>query len=153
MLTFITVACLVLAIPALFGVRWAYVLYILLGLSYFPVRVGFRFDPHPCEFIPTVSDAFLSLTNYGHIVRFALFFAMSTAQVKRGLRPTTPGFAFASVMGLTLGILVEVAEGVTGRGNCRLRDLIPDSVGMVIGALGVALWDATWRRMPMRRTT
>ena len=127
------------------GLRWAYALYILLGLAYFPVRVGWRFDPHPCEFISSAQLVLSSFTNYGHIVRFALFFAMSTAQVRKGLRPTTAGFAFASVMSLTLGVLVELAEGATGKGNCRLRDLIPDSAGMSLGAIGVTLWHAARR--------
>ena len=140
MLTSIGLACLILAIPALLGVRWAYALFILLGLAYFPLRVGFRFDPQPCEFISSAKYVLLSFTNYGHIGRFAVFFAMSTAQVKKGLRPTTSGFVFASVAGLTTGLLVELAEGATGRGNCRLRDLIPDSVGMSLGAVGVTLW-------------
>jgi hypothetical protein len=33
----------------------------------------------------------------------------------------------ATIATLTVGALVEIAEGVTGAGNCRLRDLIPDS--------------------------
>jgi hypothetical protein len=152
MLTLVGLACLALAIPALFGVRWAYVVFIVLGLAYFPLRVGFQFAPHPCEFVSTPKYLLVSLTNYGHIVRFALFFAMSTAQVKKGLKPTTAGFAFAAVMGLTLGVLVELAEGITGRGNCRLRDLIPDSAGMALGALAVAVWDRTRRGMRKRRT-
>src|SRR5580765_8124344 len=151
MLTLVSLGCVVLAIPALLGIRWAYVSFLVLGLAYFPLRVGFQFDPHPCEFISSPKYLLLSLTNVGHIVRFALFFAMSTAQVKRGLRPTTAGFAFAVVMGLTLGVLVELAEGVTGRGNCRLRDLIPDSVGMALGAVGVALWATTRRALTERR--
>src|SRR5262249_25136545 len=82
---FIAFACLVLAIPSLFGVRWTYILFIVLGLAYFPLRVGFRFDPHPCEVVTSARYLAPSLTNYGHIVRFALFFAMSTAQVRKGL--------------------------------------------------------------------
>jgi VanZ family protein len=120
-------------------------MFILLGLAYFPVRVGFRFDPQPCELVSSAKYVLLSFTNYGHIIRFALFFAMSTAQVKKGLRPTTTGFTFAAIAGLILGVLVELAEGVTGRGNCRVRDLIPDSVGMLLGALVVTLWHTTRR--------
>jgi len=122
--------------------------FILLGLAYFPLRVGFRFDPQPCELLSTAKYLLLSFTNYGHIARFALFFAMSLAQMHKGLRPTTAGFVFAGIAGLTMGVLVELAEGVTGRGNCRLRDLIPDSVGMLLGALGVTLWHRTRQAGP-----
>src|SRR2546425_5797869 len=37
----------VLALLSLLGARWAYVAFLVLGLLYFPMRVGFRFDPHP----------------------------------------------------------------------------------------------------------
>jgi hypothetical protein len=105
------------------------------------VRVGFRFDPQPCEIVTSARYVLSSITNYGHIGRFAVFFAMSVAQAGHGLRPTARGFAFAAIAGVTMGVLVELAEGVTGRGNCRLRDLIPDSAGMALGALAVTAWD------------
>src|SRR5258705_7420016 len=46
---------------------------------------------------------------------------------------------------LLVGVLVEIAEGMTmtGRGHCRLRDLAPD----VAGALGAALLLAVWSRL------
>ena len=37
--------------------------------------------------------------------------------------------------GFLAGIYVEVAEGITGRGHCRLRDLVPDAAGALLGAL------------------
>jgi hypothetical protein len=45
-----------------------------------------------------------------------------------------------------MGVLVELAEGATGRGHCRLRDLIPDFAGAMLGAAALI----TWRRI--RRT-
>jgi hypothetical protein len=47
MFTLITPVFLVLGILALRGIRWAYAAYVLLGLLYFPARVGFRLNP-PC---------------------------------------------------------------------------------------------------------
>lgn len=34
-----------------------------------------------------------------------------------------------------MGIYVELAEGITGIGTCRLRDLIPDMAGALVGAV------------------
>jgi hypothetical protein len=43
----------------------------------------------------------------------------------------------AAVMTLAMGALVEVAEGVTGSGNCRLPDLLPDALGAALGAAAI----------------
>jgi hypothetical protein len=50
-------------------------------------------------------------------------------------------------MTLAMGALVELAEGITGRGHCRLRDLIPDSAGALAGAAFVLLADRVRRRL------
>ena len=38
-------------------------------------------------------------------------------------------------------VLVEVAEHISGSGHCRLRDLIPDAVGIMLGSGTVFLWN------------
>lgn len=124
------------AILAMFGVRWAYFAFVLLGLLYFPASVGFRLDPQPCELAFDMRLAVHSLTNYAHIVLFALFFVMTSAQLRMS---KWSDFAWASMATIVMGVLVEVGEGVSGRGHCRLRDLIPDTVGVVLGSLIVVL--------------
>jgi hypothetical protein len=64
------------------------------------------------------------------VLRGAVFFLMSHAQFKDTRRP----FASAGLATLVMGALVELAEGVSGRGNCRLRDLVPDSASALLGA-------------------
>ena len=68
----LTVLRLLLAVLSLRGIRWAYVAFIVLSLLYFPIKVGFRFDPHPCELIFGGRLAIYSLTNFPHVVLFAL---------------------------------------------------------------------------------
>ena len=128
---------LVLGILSLRGMRWAYVTFVLLGLLYFPASVGFRLNPQPCELVPNLSLAVHSLTNYGHIVLFVLFFLMTSAQFRMS---QWSGYAWAAVACIAMRILVEVAEGVSGIHHCRLRDLIPDAAGVVLGAGIVFLW-------------
>jgi hypothetical protein len=135
---------LVLGILSLRGVRWAYLTFVVLGLLYFPVSVGFRLNPRPCELIPDLPLAIFSLTNYPHVVLFALFFLMTRAQFRAY---TWPVFAWAALAGIVMGALVELAEGISGNGHCRLRDLIPDAAGILLGSVIVLLWKKI-RRAP-----
>ena len=117
--------------------RWAYVTFVILGLLYFPAGVGFRVNPQPCSFALNSALAVHSLGNYQHIILFVLFFFMSVAQF--GVDHWS-GFCWAALAAITMGMLVEIAEGFAGNHDCRLRDLIPDSVGILIGATTVLLW-------------
>lgn len=127
---------LVLAVLALRGVRWAYGGFVVLGLLYFPAKVGFRLEPRPCRLAIDGPLALQSLTNFGHIVLFGLFFVMSCAQLRMsGLK----AFAWAGLATILMGALVEAAQGLTGEGNCRVRDLIPDTLGVVLGSTAVVI--------------
>ena len=134
-----------LAILSFRGLRWAYITFLVLGLLYFPASVGFRLNPQPCELIPNIALAVHSLTNYKHIVLFGFFFLMTSAQFRMS---HWSGYAWAVVACMVMGILVELAEGVSGNHHCRLRDLIPDAAGVMIGAGIVFLWNRMRGRPP-----
>jgi hypothetical protein len=135
-----------LGILSLRGVRWAYVAFVAAGLLYFPAKAGFQLNPHPCQLTFDISLAIHSLTNYGHIVLFAIFFVMSSAQFQMsGGSPV----AWAALAAIVMGGLVELAQGVTGEGNCRSRDLIADAIGILVGAAIVwLLIRRGWRPRP-----
>ena len=118
--------------------RWAYFTFVALGLLFFPSRVGFHFHPQPCDCSLSVPLALFSLTNYGHLWRFAIFFLMTSAQVRSSRSRGQLLVALGAV--LAMGIYVELAEGLTGEGHCRLRDLVPDLAGAVLGAVLLMLW-------------
>jgi len=118
--------------------RWAYFTFVALGLLFFPAHVGFHFHPRPCECALNLPLALFSLTNYKHIALFAIFFLMTSAQV-RGRRSRIQ-ILVASGAVLAMGVYVELAEGLTGQGHCRLRDLVPDLAGAVVGAVLLMLW-------------
>lgn len=142
----VTVIRLLLAVLSLRGIRWAYVGFIILGLLYFPLKVGFRFDPHPCELIFGGRLAIYSLTNFPHIVLFALGFILTAAQFELS---KWSSFLWSIALMVFIGALVEILEGITGQGHCRARDLIPDTAGALIGALIVlALYRIGWRPRP-----
>ena len=135
-----------LAVLALRGLRWAYVAFMVLGLLYFPLKVNFRFAPRPCQLIFGPSLAVHSLTNFPHIVLFALGYVLTAAQFQLS---KWSSFLWSAALIVFFGALVEIMQGVTGEGNCRARDLIPDTAGALIGALIVlALYRIGWRPRP-----
>jgi hypothetical protein len=138
MIWVITAVFVVLAVLALRRRRWAYWAFVALGILFFPARVGFQFHPKPCECAQTLSLALFSLTNYGHLVRFTIFFLMTAVQI-RGARLRTQLLVATGAV-LAMGIYVELAEGLTGEGHCRLRDLVPDLAGAIVGAVILTLW-------------
>ena len=138
-----SVVFVLLGILSLRGIRWAYFTFILMGLLYFPVSVGFRFNPQPCELAPSMQLAIHSLTNHAHILLFALFFVMTSAQLRMS---SWSAYGWAAVATIGMGALVEIGQGITGKGHCRLRDLIPDTAGILIGSIIVLLWNRIRRR-------
>ena len=142
----LSLARVVLGILALRGFRWAYVGFLLLGLLYFPIKSGFRFDIPPCELSFGLPLAVHSLRNYPHIILFTIGFVLTAAQFRLS---KWRDFVLAAALILTFGALVELFQGSTRQGNCRLRDLIPDTVGALIGALIVlGLYRMGWRPRP-----
>ncbi len=131
-----------LALITLRGKRWAYFAFVVLGLLYFPAQTHFRVHVPKCEqVLPTIQVLVLSLHNYAYIALFAGFYWMSWVQFRR-----SDGRAvWALLATLLVAALVEIAEGMTmtGRGHCRVRDLVPDAAG----ALGAALLLAVWSRL------
>jgi hypothetical protein len=135
-----------LGLLSLRGNRWAYIAFMGLGLLYFPMSVNFQFNPQPCELTPSLSLALSSLTNYPHIVLFALCYILTSAQFQKS---DWSAYACAALITVLMGALVEGAEGVTGKGHCRLRDLLPDSAGALIGMVIILLlYKIGWRPNP-----
>ncbi len=131
-----------LVLLALRGKRWAYLAFVVLGLLYFPAQTHFHVHAPKCEqILPTMQVLLLSLHNYVYIALFAGFYWMSWVQFRR----SDARAVWALLATLLVGALVEIAEGMTmtGRGHCRVRDLVPDAAG----ALGAALLLAVWSRL------
>jgi hypothetical protein len=129
-----------LVVLALRGARWAYFTFIAAGLAYFPMHVGFQFQPRACQLVFGPRLAVHSLTNFPHIILFGIFFVISAIHFRVSRRTDDRMFVLTAIATLTVGALVEIAEGVTGAGNCRLRDLIPDLAGVLLGATALMVW-------------
>jgi hypothetical protein len=132
-----------LAFIALRGKRWAYLAFVVLGLLYFPAQTHFRVHAPKCQqVIPTINVVVLSLERYALIALFAGFCWMSWVQ----FRQSKARFVWAVLATVLVGALVEIAEGMTGRGLCRVRDLVPAAAGAVVAALVLALWSRLFRK-------
>ena len=109
--------------------RWAYGAYMLVAIARIPARTGFRLDGRRCDLRLSLENAQLSLTKVPHIVLFGVFSLITVVQFDRLDRRALVWSLLAT---LALGTLVELEEGATRTGNCRLTDVLPDVVGALI---------------------
>lgn len=126
--------------------RIAYGLLILQMPVYFLAGNGVRHLPPVCEWTFSLALARHSLTNYPHIVLFTVFFLLSYAQF-RGVRARVL-WSFGATLGM--GLFLELTQGASGNGHCRMRDLIPDSAGALLGFAIVAA-GSMLSRAPLRQ--
>ena len=101
----------------------------LIAITRIPFRTGFRLQAPACDWQLTMHNAGLSLTKIPHIVLFGAFFLFTVIQFDR-LDRRAIAWSFLSTM--ILGLLIELEEGATRTGNCRLTDVLPDAVGAII---------------------
>ena len=143
LLRLLTAVCLVLALARL---RWAYAGFVALALLSFPARLGFVGTPRACEGLVSLGLALYSFRNLPHILLFAGFFLLTRRQLV-GQRAG----AWAAAGTLVMGALVELAEGASGAGHCRLRDMLPDAAGAALGWVLLLAAHAAWSARPRSR--
>lgn len=116
--------------------RWAYALWLLAGLARIPARTHFHLVRVACDKRLTLENARLSLTKVPHVILFAIFFLVTVVQFDRIDRRA---IGWSIVATAVLGLLVEIEEGATRTGNCRLTDVLPDILGALIATVLVSL--------------
>ena len=124
------------AILAIRGARWAYVAFLIFILLQFPASVGFRMHPQACYLTVNRELAVASLSNYPHVILFAIFFVVTAVHFHlSGWR------SLGLAIGLTvaMGAAMEIAQGLSGTHHCKAIDLIPDFIGAVTGLVIVLL--------------
>ncbi len=132
-------------VATLLGKRWAYIAFMLSSFLYFPAQVGLHIDPKSCEMLVPLNLALYSFHNYGHEILFTLFFVVSVIHFSRGSDSHRSVLVKSAIGSLLYGLIIEIGEGISGHGHCRLRDLLPDSAGIVAGLMIVSLWRAARR--------
>jgi len=109
--------------------RWGYTLLVIVGVLRIPAQAHFRLYVPLCDFRMAWDNSRLSLMKVPHFVLFGVFFLFTAWQFDRLDRRS---LSWSLVATLALGILVELEEGATRTGNCRLADLLPDLGGALI---------------------
>jgi VanZ family protein len=120
----------VFAVFALRGARWAYAIFVILGLVWIPARTHFHLHAPPCDGDLSLGMVLNALRKYKHVTLFGIFFLMTAAQLPK----TRSALAWAALATLAMGVLIELEEGATGTGYCHLSDLLPDAAGALLGA-------------------
>lgn len=132
--------------------------FVALALASFALRAGWPgrpLAPTACEGLVGTELALHSFRNAPHMVIFALCFGLARAQFgPAGFRARVRWQPDAGAFALTvvIGALVELAEGASGAGHCRLRDLLPDAAGAVLGWAALAVAAAAWVRWGPRQS-
>ena len=109
--------------------RWGYTLFMIVGVLRIPTQAHFRFYVPACDLGLSWVNVRLSLTKVPHFALFGVFFLLTAWQFDRPGRRT---FSWSLIATLALGVLVELEEGATRTGSCRLADLLPDLGGALI---------------------
>ena len=116
--------------------RWPYAAYVLHGVLRIPSRTGFHLHALACNWQLTAENFAASLTKVPHIVLFGFFFLLTVVQFDRIDRRAV---AWSFVATLGMGVLIELEEGATGTGYCRMTDVAPDALGALIAIMPVAM--------------
>lgn len=135
MRTLVSLVMLALFALALLRKRWAYVAFMTLALLRIPLRTGFDFERPVCALTPTRAQVVESFGNTPHVIIFAVLFIVTAVQFRGALARR---LGWTTLIALGFGILLELEQTLTRTGNCDLHDLVPNAVGMVIGAVVIA---------------
>jgi hypothetical protein len=109
-----------------------------------PARVRFHLVAPQCDTRLTLENVSLSMTKVPHMVLFAVFFILTLLQFDRfNLR----AFSWSLVATAGLGLLVELEEGASRTGNCRLTDVLPDVAGAAVASAILLAMLTLWRSL------
>ena len=118
----------------------------LVAVLRIPTRVGFHLVAPVCDTHLTPVNAGLSMTKVPHLALFAAFFVVTVLQFEP-VNQRALGWSLLATV--ALGVLIELEEGASRTGNCRLTDVLPDIAGALIAGvvfLGVmVVRDWSWR--------
>ena len=106
----------------------------LVALLRIPSRVGFRLAVPVCDTNLTLANAGLSMTKVPHMALFAIFFVLTALQFEQ---LNERALTWSLLATAALGVIVELEEGASRTGNCRLTDVLPDIAGALIAGAGL----------------
>jgi hypothetical protein len=107
-----------------------------------PARVDFHLVSPRCDTAMTIHNVALSMTKVPHMVLFGLFFLLTLVQFDH-IRVRAYNWSLLATT--ALGLLIELEEGASRTGNCRLTDVLPDIAGAAVAGLVAFLIISLWR--------
>ena len=108
----------------------------LLAVTRIPARTGFRLFAPTCDTALTLEKLALSLTKVPHIVLFGAFFLITLIQFDRVDRSS---LAWSVAATAVISFVIEIEQGATRTGNCRLTDVAPNLFGALMVAVLIAV--------------
>ena len=102
----------------------------VVAVARIPARTGFRLNSPSCDMQLSLENVARSITKLPHMILFGIFFLLTVIQFDRIDRRT---LAWSLLATLVLGLIVEIEEGATRTGNCRMTDVLPDFIGAIVG--------------------
>lgn len=124
--------------------RWIYGTWILLAITRIPARTGFRLSSPECDTALNLENLALSLTKVPHFVLFGAFFLVTLMQFDRVDRRS---LAWSVAATAVISVIIEIQQGATRTGNCRLTDVAPTLSGALIVAVLIAVAMAVRNRI------
>jgi VanZ family protein len=101
----------------------------VVAVARIPARTGFHLSSPSCDVQLSLENVARSMTKLPHMILFGLFFLLTMIQFDRVDRRTLAWSFLATVV---LGLIVEIEEGATRTGNCRITDVLPDFIGAIV---------------------
>ncbi len=99
----------------------------VLALVYEPVRSGFTFSDQQCDLTANSGNVQSAFFNLRHIISYGLLCLVAAAAFRQYRLLTVAAGVFL------FSVFLEIEQSFFSTGHCRLRDLIPNLVG--IGAV------------------
>lgn len=116
----------------------------LLAVTRIPARTGFRLSPPTCDTTVSLENLALSVTKVPHIVLFGAFFLITLIQFDRVDRRS---LAWSLAATAAISFVVEIEQGATATGNCRMTDVAPNLLGALIVGVVIAVAVALRNRL------
>jgi glycopeptide antibiotics resistance protein len=128
-------------------VRLLFAVMAIAALVYTPATIGFVTRPAlQCELVSSAELWLFGLTNVRHLVTYSILAAVAVWAFG------THSLWLAAAVALTITAGVELTQAIFADGHCRVRDMLPNTVGVAVG-VGFALLVALLVRRFFRRRT
>ena len=118
--------------PSKWNANWArwlpLILLVTMALAFEPFRSGFTFDTQSCEVLADWERTKSAVFNARHIISYGILCLVASATLRKNK-------VVMAVLGtFVFSAFLELEQSFFITGHCRLRDLIPNVLGIGLAA-------------------